>query len=900
MKKRIFTVLLAVCLVFALGTVTALADESNFRLELTPWDSVVSVEENGQTDTIYMYANIFYKGSETALDEWADLDEDGYELDIDESYSFKYKEDSTGAYKDLPDGVEAFPDYGGKAYPYIDLSKDTSRVFKTGESYTIQVTGVITGTYITNDNPSGEKFTLSDSAEFTLTVVPKITSLKIEAYDFEVDYEQVNESKIFIPITVYNQDNFDVTGVCVVTAKIEDGPFTSWERVVLEDGKYAFGLFPLTNDILDDVTITFNAKYGEFEDTKAIKLTVSNPEAAAFAKITNGEKTTYYADLGDAINAAQDGDTIELLKDYVLGNANFSINQEITITGQKNITAFVSSGKNTIGFTILNGGKLTLDGVSMTIVGNDSPDASDGYDGTGIDVNYGGTLELVNGAYLYLHELNRGTISSSAGGATPGKFIVTGSSVMLQHIDGNASNGGTWTATNSAIIMDDIGNHALSVESIVADNSAISISDVGYCGIMAKNVTLNDNSQVHITESGKQLPFPSDSSSPSNWAPDGESYKRAVEIKKDGKLEVNSSELILENNKDANGDVIDTIYISKGSKLITSGNYSIVSDVANAVSETEYYTVKYLNDNSLYASIIVASNDNSYKLLPALTRNGYTFRGWKCNNQLYKAGETVKVSTDMTFTAVWDAIDIPDTYPIEVTDTANGSVDTSLSNASAGSVITITATPDTGYNVASVVVTGPDGRVDVTRVNATTYTFKMPEGGATVRVTFTNGLPFTDVKPGQWFYEAVSYVYTNGMMEGDSATTFNPDAQMTRAMFWAVLGRIDGADITGANWAAEAREWAMAEGVSDGTDANGLVTREQMVTMLWRYAGEPASDESLTGYSDAASVSSWAAEAMSWALENGIIEGMTATTLVPQGTATRAQCAAIFMRYDVM
>lgn len=243
---------------------------------------------------------------------------------------------------------------------------------------------------------------------------------------------------------------------------------------------------------------------------------------------------------------------------------------------------------------------------------------------------------------------------------------------------------------------------------------------------------------------------------------------------------------------------------------------------------------------------------------------------------------------------------IPDTYDIEIADTANGEVSTSLSNASAGTTITVTVTPDTGYSVGSVTVTGPDGRVDVTRVNATTYTFKMPEGDVTVRVTFTTGLPFTDVSANQWFYEAVSYVYTNGMMEGDSATTFNPDGRMTRAMFWAVLGRIDGATITGANWVETARSWAMAEGVSDGTNPNDYVTREMMVTMLWRYAGEPASEESLSGYTDAANVSDWAAEAMSWALETGVIEGVTATTLQPQGTATRAQCATIFMRYDAL
>ena len=326
----------------------------------------------------------------------------------------------------------------------------------------------------------------------------------------------------------------------------------------------------------------------------------------------------------------------------------------------------------------------------------------------------------------------------------------------------------------------------------------------------------------------------------------------------------------------------------------------IVTDLSEVTSDTRYnVTFNYGNNDSETVSISAGATIT----FTAPTRSGYEFRGWRDGSgELHKAGETVTVNSDMTFTAVWSAINIPDTYDIEIADTANGSVDTSLSNASAGSTITITATPDSGYSVASVTVTGPDGRVDVVRVNATTYTFKMPAGDVTVRVTFTDSdaLPFTDVSAGQWFYDAVAYVYTNGMMEGDSATTFNPDGTMTRAMFWAVLGRIDGATITGTNWADQARDWAMAEGVSDGTDPNGLVTREQMVTMLWRYAGEPESTASLSAYTDADSVSDWAETAMRWAIDEGIITGMTDTTLVPQGTATRAQCAAIFMRFDQM
>ena len=238
------------------------------------------------------------------------------------------------------------------------------------------------------------------------------------------------------------------------------------------------------------------------------------------------------------------------------------------------------------------------------------------------------------------------------------------------------------------------------------------------------------------------------------------------------------------------------------------------------------------------------------------------------------------------------------TAGIDIDQTEGGTVDTNLGNASEGSTITVTVTPDEGYEVGGVTVAGPDGEIPVERVDETTYTFTMPDGPVSIDVTFVPaGGGFTDLAPGAWYTDAVEYVTANGLMEGTSATTFEPESAMTRAMVWTILARIDGETVTGANWVETAREWAMASGVSDGTDPNGNVTREQLATMLWRYAGEPASDYSLSAFTDADSVSDYAATAIAWAVEHGIISGVTDTTLVPQGTATRAQCAAMLMRF---
>ncbi len=330
---------------------------------------------------------------------------------------------------------------------------------------------------------------------------------------------------------------------------------------------------------------------------------------------------------------------------------------------------------------------------------------------------------------------------------------------------------------------------------------------------------------------------------------------------------------------------------------------AVVTDLSVKPASGATYTVtlNYNDGRSPISATIVAAGDNY--VLPTPVRSGYTFNGWRLGSSAYyKGGESVRVTSDMTFTAVWDLIEIPDTYEINVEAGANGEASTSLTNASAGSTVTITATPDEGYRVGSVTVTGPDGRVEVTRVNATTYTFVMPEGAVDVTVRFeeANALsePFTDVNEGQWFYEYVAYVYSNGLMEGTSATTFEPDTGMTRAMVWAVLARMDGQSVSGASWMETARSWAMAEGVSDGTDPNSLITREQLATMLYRYAGSPAATgNGISAFTDAASVSSWAVDAMNWALGEGIITGMGGGTLSPQGTATRAQAAAILMRF---
>lgn len=212
---------------------------------------------------------------------------------------------------------------------------------------------------------------------------------------------------------------------------------------------------------------------------------------------------------------------------------------------------------------------------------------------------------------------------------------------------------------------------------------------------------------------------------------------------------------------------------------------------------------------------------------------------------------------------------------------------------------------DAGYTVDTVLVTdSKGGKVAVTAQADGIYTFIMPARTVTVSVTFRPAAwenPFTDVAESDWFYPHVAYVHQKGLFAGTSDTAFSPNVTMSRAMLWTVLARMDGQDATGGTtWYERGRAWTMAVGISDGTDPEGPVTREQVAAMLYRYAEAKGADVSaradLSQFGDAPSVSAWAAEALAWASAGGIVTGKPGELLDPQGRATRAEAAAMLQR----
>ena len=253
-------------------------------------------------------------------------------------------------------------------------------------------------------------------------------------------------------------------------------------------------------------------------------------------------------------------------------------------------------------------------------------------------------------------------------------------------------------------------------------------------------------------------------------------------------------------------------------------------------------------------------------------------------------------------------------YPITTPDkTENGSVNISSTSAKRGSVVTITITPDAGYVLDKLTVTDKDGKeLSLTKKSDTEYTFVMPAGKVEITPSFVKQTPsrvFVDVKTGDYFYDAVQWAVEKGITNGTSAETFSPEAPCTRAQIVTFLWRAAGSpvvnyamdlsDVAGDAYYAEAVRWALSEGITTGTSADqfspdATCTREQAVTFLYRAAGSPAvSGES--AFEDVGA-DDYYARAVAWAAQNGVTNGISQALFGTGSDCTRAQIVTFLYR----
>lgn len=349
---------------------------------------------------------------------------------------------------------------------------------------------------------------------------------------------------------------------------------------------------------------------------------------------------------------------------------------------------------------------------------------------------------------------------------------------------------------------------------------------------------------------------------------------------------------------------------------------------------------------------MVTNVEGKLPSFPSPTRPGYTFLGWFTS----PTGGT-QVTTDTVFTqdttiyAHWQKNSsggISGGYPsvsfynVGIEKAEHGTVTSKPSSIYSGGTVTLTATPDENYRLDSITVTDSQGKeIEVTE-NGGKFTFTMPNYNVTVKAVFVPVQtatptptptptpvptqeptptpaptaepwknPFPDVKDTEWYIKAVEFVCTEGLMTGYANGNFGPNDQITRAQFAQLFYNKEGrpgaeagqfTDVKPGQWYADAVNWAAKKNVVNGVGGgkfapNEPITREQMATMLWRYAGSPKPEKSSLNFNDAGKVSDYAREAMCWATENGVMNGKGGGTLDPLGTAKRCEVAQMLMNY---
>ncbi len=269
-------------------------------------------------------------------------------------------------------------------------------------------------------------------------------------------------------------------------------------------------------------------------------------------------------------------------------------------------------------------------------------------------------------------------------------------------------------------------------------------------------------------------------------------------------------------------------------------------------------------------------------------------------------------------------------YPVTVKGSEHGKVTVNPTRASYGSIVTVTAKPDQGYQTDTITVTAQNGRtLTVTKKDGDTYTFVMPYGAVSVAAVFAP-LPDDTQKPcnggetcpsgnfidlgnvGVWYHEAVDYVLRNELMVGYGGGLFGPNNALSRAQLAQILYNQEGkpaitgscsfSDVTSGAWYANAITWAAAKNIVNGYGderfgVNDNITREQLAVMLWRYAGSPAATDKSLPFTDVSEAGKWALDGLHWAVENGILSGYGDGRLGPKGLATRAQVAQVLTNF---
>ena len=590
-------------------------------------------------------------------------------------------------------------------------------------------------------------------------------------------------------------------------------------------------------------------------------------ETNAVAKVGG----TYYKTLADAVAAAQDGDTITLLKDAEL-TSTLNLAKNITIDGQgkytikaansftvgsdnKTYCVLYVSGEVTLKDVTVNGnekcrvifcdkGKLTIDGATIT---------------NGKAPNFIGGVYMTSSASF---EMKSGSITGNknAKGYQNDEYLQYSSDLWI-----GANANGALTAINGGTI----GN-------VFVYANAWSASNPG-------SFTMNGGTVTNL------------------YVEHDANYGATFKY---------------------NDGTIEHLYLSKengnGQSIEVTPVKGVIYNGGVKEQDLVTLTMKYNDGATADSTYNVASGTTI--TLPTPRRSGYTFNGWYDGSKFYAAGASYTVSATVTLNASWSYISsgsssYDPTYSVSTpSKTENGSVTVSPKSASKGDTVTVTVKPDSGYVLETLTVTDKNGNeLTLKDKGDGKYTFTMPAGKVEVKATFMEDNSmlnfFYDVPNNAYFYEAVKWAVKNGITTGVGDNLFAPEQPCTRAQIVTFLWRAAGSpepkgaasgmsDVVSGSYYEKAVAWAIENGITTGTTTTTFspdvtCTRAQAVTFLARALKAKAA--SAAEFSDVPT-GSYFADAVAWAAANGVTEGIGGGLFGPDNSCTRAQIVTFLFR----
>ena len=369
-------------------------------------------------------------------------------------------------------------------------------------------------------------------------------------------------------------------------------------------------------------------------------------------------------------------------------------------------------------------------------------------------------------------------------------------------------------------------------------------------------------------------------------------------------------------------------------KVAITGNTTVTAVWDNGDYGNYYVSVRTSRHGSVLPDVGYAGS-GSRVTLTVIPDRGYELEEISVTNSRTGSAISVRDFGNDTYRFTMPADDVSvaasfrevsEDYRVTVRTPSHGSVSSDADYVSSGNRVTLTVTPSLGYELEDIIVTNrrTGDVISVSSSRSDKYRFTMPAANVIVEAFFreiavsdpvavnppvipavpnTSNLPavvYADVRVTDWYYDGVQYMAQRGLMKGTSATEFDSHSNTTRAMVWTMLARMAGQSTDGgSNWYQKGMDWCIASGITDGSDPNGTITREQLATMLWRTTGSPASSAQLSQFSDSGKINAYAQDALRWATEHGIMNGKGGGMLDPQGLATRAEVAQMFMNYMV-